>query len=873
MYIPDKLFAIILIGNFLIDSYTIANGVHFKNIFHNHLRYNYFKAKNKNKNQPSVANKLKNSTYMPYGKNMNEHANFSTNGKFKMKTIASNFDDNSDGLRSLVSAGGQFKDKSDYICLLEHIKSAQLWWTYSNGTLRVAEPNTSIDISHLNLHTDVRLYAALQNKLTALGHKKEIVIFSGAYNNLTSVPYKTLQTISKHLLYLTISGNNFPLSSLNTRTDDLVAWATFPSLPKLIELDLSHCGIEYILPSVFQNVPNLQKLFMSHNKFFALSFDTFVKIPYLEYLDISFNNYESTRPNLEEILHINYGITIEQYTFTFLPELKYLDLSHTKLAGSSLVAFTQLSGKLKYLSLCYTDLPVIGNELFKSTVLEGLDLSGNTYAANNIMDNAFQGVSDTLLYLFFERSNLKNLRWVERLGKLLILSLAGNNINTISFDTFRSLHDVELLDLSSNHVGNWYSRVFIENVNLKALNLRDNNINIVTTEMLKDFNTLDYLSLGHNNFICDCMLKDIVDIAIANYYNSDCDQFGKRRMEKLSKEIQPRSSEFWIASSKYFSKSEDDSLQIEKRKTARRRFKIHLTAGSKANYAIRPLHLPNIETIAPIYDKLNGTSPRFQLFDYEEEHYWCFNETERRTVITLNCQQSSIVEEITNYLHSLTIYVSISIGTVIVLVLVAILIYFKRWHLFYYYTSLRSATLLSRAFKKRADKFIISAHNCPNMIYDLFISYCQSDRNWILQELLPNIEDTNEISLCLHERDFQIGVTILDNIMSCMDRSRAIMLLISSNFLLSHWCQFEMYLAQHSIFDASKNHLIIVFLEDIPKDKRPKTLQYLMQIKTYIKWPSDGKNTTKLSEERKIFWKRLKRALINIGLNPVESKA
>uniref|UniRef100_A0A1A9V422 TIR domain-containing protein n=1 Tax=Glossina austeni TaxID=7395 RepID=A0A1A9V422_GLOAU len=811
MYIPDKLFTIILVGNFLIDSYTIANGVHFKNIFHKHLHYNYFKAKNKNINQPSVANKLKNLTYMPYGKNMNEHANFSTSGEFKMKTIASNFDDNSDSLRSLVSAAGQFKDKSDYICLLEYIKSAHLWWTYSNGTLRVTEPNTSIDISHLNLHTDVRLYAALQNKLIALGHKKNIVIFSGAYNNLTSVPYKTLQSISKDLLYLTISGNNFPLFSSHTRTD--------------------------------------------------------------EYLDISFNNYKSTRPNLEEILHINYGISIEQFTFRFLPELKYLDLSHTKLAGSSLVAFTQLSGKLKYLSLCYTDLPVIGNELFKSTVLEGLDLSGNTYAANNIMDNAFQGVSDTLLYLYFERSNLKNLRWIKRLGKLLILSLAGNNINTISFDTFRSLHDVELLDLSSNHVGNWYSRVFIENVNLKALNLRDNNINIVTTEMLKDFNTLDYLSLGHNNFICDCMLKDIVDIAIANYYNSDCEQFGKRRMKESSKEIQPRPSEFWIMRSKYFSKAEDDSLQIEKRKTARRRFKIHLTAGSKSLYAMRPLHLPNIETIAPIYDKLNGTSPRFQLFDYEEDHYWCFNETERRTIITLNCQQSSIVEEITNYLHSLTIYVSISIGTVIVLVLVAILIYFIRWHLFYYYTSLRSATLLSRAFKKRADKFIISAHNCPNMIYDLFISYCQSDRNWILQELLPNIEDTNEISLCLHERDFQIGVTILDNIMSCMDRSRAIMLLISSNFLLSHWCQFEMYLAQHSIFDASKNHLIIVFLEDIPKVKRPKTLQYLMQIKTYIKWPRDGKNTTRLSEERKIFWKRLKRALINIGLNPVESKA
>lgn len=64
-----------------------------------------------------------------------------------------------------------------------------------------------------------------------------------------------------------------------------------------------------------------------------------------------------------------------------------------------------------------------------------------------------------------------------------------------------------------------------------------------------------------------------------------------------------------------------------------------------------------------------------------------------------------------------------------------------------------------------------------------------------------------------------------------------------------------------------------MLLEDIPKRKRPKTLHYLMKTKTYIKWPFNELTTDNLGfridkddlhiqEERKVFWKRLTRALV-----------
>lgn len=40
--------------------------------------------------------------------------------------------------------------------------------------------------------------------------------------------------------------------------------------------------------------------------------------------------------------------------------------------------------------------------------------------------------------------------------------------------------------------------------------------------------------------------------------------------------------------------------------------------------------------------------------------------------------------------------------------------------------------------------------------YDAFISYCNEDRAWVLDYFLPHVEQDCNISVCLHERDFQV---------------------------------------------------------------------------------------------------------------------
>jgi hypothetical protein len=73
-----------------------------------------------------------------------------------------------------------------------------------------------------------------------------------------------------------------------------------------------------------------------------------------------------------------------------------------------------------------------------------------------------------------------------------------------------------------------------------------------------------------------------------------------------------------------------------------------------------------------------------------------------------------------------------------------------------------------------------------------------------------------------------------------------------------------MHLAQHRLLETRRDQLILVLLEDIPKSKQPKTLSYLMKTKTYIVWPTDPK-------ERKKFWSRLKKSIINSDWESDES--
>ncbi|KAI5611696.1 toll-like receptor 13 isoform X1 [Silurus asotus] len=138
--------------------------------------------------------------------------------------------------------------------------------------------------------------------------------------------------------------------------------------------------------------------------------------------------------------------------------------------------------------------------------------------------------------------------------------------------------------------------------------------------------------------------------------------------------------------------------------------------------------------------------------------------------------------------------------------------------------------------------------------YDVFVSYSGMDERWVTDELLPNLERRGPpfLRVCLHSRDFSLGVDIVENITESLYKSRHTLCLLSRHYLRSKWCSLEMKLATHRLLVEQRDVLIVVFLEKIsPKQiSAHHRLARIVKWKTYIDWPEEP-------QQQMVFWDRL----------------
>ncbi|XP_052000186.1 toll-like receptor 13 [Xyrauchen texanus] len=144
--------------------------------------------------------------------------------------------------------------------------------------------------------------------------------------------------------------------------------------------------------------------------------------------------------------------------------------------------------------------------------------------------------------------------------------------------------------------------------------------------------------------------------------------------------------------------------------------------------------------------------------------------------------------------------------------------------------------------------------------YDAFISYNSADENWVMEQLLPNLEGSL-FQLCLHHRDFELGRDIVDNIVAAVYSSRKTICVVSQSFLRSEWCSLEIQLASYRLFQEMQDVLLLVFLEPIPERQLSTyhRMRKVMLKKTYLQWP--GSNCYDPASAKELFWSQLKRAL------------
>ena len=147
--------------------------------------------------------------------------------------------------------------------------------------------------------------------------------------------------------------------------------------------------------------------------------------------------------------------------------------------------------------------------------------------------------------------------------------------------------------------------------------------------------------------------------------------------------------------------------------------------------------------------------------------------------------------------------------------------------------------------------------------FDAFVLYhFDSDNDFVIDKLLPELEETRDFTLCIHSRDFTPGRDIKENIEESIKCSNSAIIVMSQGFVDSMWCKEEFtHCYIENMNDAALNLFVIMM----------QPAETLINISPYIKTFFANKTYLKV-DDQELFTKLathlgISRKLGNQGLN------
>ncbi|XP_071114799.1 toll-like receptor 4 [Haliotis cracherodii] len=139
--------------------------------------------------------------------------------------------------------------------------------------------------------------------------------------------------------------------------------------------------------------------------------------------------------------------------------------------------------------------------------------------------------------------------------------------------------------------------------------------------------------------------------------------------------------------------------------------------------------------------------------------------------------------------------------------------------------------------------------NIQDYTFDAYVILSDEDEDWVVDEMIPKLEEQHQLKLCIPNRDFCSGY-ILDNIDSAIQTSRHIIVVLSPSFADSDWCQASLMMAQTFVLDTRANPLITVLLGEPDARNLSHSLHKLLRDTAHITWGEED-------DARETFWGRL----------------
>lgn len=658
----------------------------------------------------------------------------------------------------------------------------------------------------------------------------------------------------------------------------------FPvSLPQNIRyLDISRNAIETVNETSLSNYKAIHNISLSANRLKSIELGSFLNSRYLTHLDVS-NNQELTLEVLVNISHdISYSTSIRvlnlesvqcTYGVSFIiwkyhisdlknTQLEQLNLASNRINSLELGVLSTLPKSLKHLNLAnnvlsfgfyiiefgslhslitmnvsfqskfhqlkYKDFFNVCNDsrtrqignygsshsivtdsnktkisLVSSTVrlyippsLEIFYFHDNMYKMT-LEKFAFSSKGPPkITHLYFQNNIIYQLNGpISGANSVRYMDLSNNFCNFISDYFFDDLKNLSYLDLSQNVLGKVLEddnsgNTFRNLVNLTTLNLRSNRIFRLPPAIFRNLNQLETLVISDNS------LSEF-SVPIGN-------------MQRL-KRLDLSNNQLLFLDEK--TRNAIDSLSRKKI--------LHVNVTGNRLACI-------CEQMEFLKWMAKSKNVKFMQFD----DYLCtFRNSFKANFSGIDNLVQVMEKHCASYIVTIVILTSLIFITLTTIF--GRILYRYRWKLRYMYYVARE--------RYRDNVENLDGTTGSSFHFDAFVSYAEKDRRFVIK-LVKQLEKEHNLKLCIHHRDFIPGTGIAENITNAIHNSRRTVTIMTSHFLDSYWCMFELNMARmEAIYSRNgENILILVVLEKLAIANLPFSFIDLIESNSYQEFPENG---------------------------------
>uniref|UniRef100_A0A8W8P063 TIR domain-containing protein n=1 Tax=Magallana gigas TaxID=29159 RepID=A0A8W8P063_MAGGI len=417
----------------------------------------------------------------------------------------------------------------------------------------------------------------------------------------------------------------------------------------------------------------------------------------------------------------------------------------------------------------------------------------------DISENSLEYIGKTDLANYSKLQNLTNSIIYELNGPILginsvkYLDLSNNFCRYISNHFFDGIQNVSYLDLSKNALGevlgsDHHGQIFRNLANLTVLKLARNRITQLPSAIFRNLYKLEILNLSYNSLSeFSASLENMKRLKLLDLSNNQLSSLNAKTRNTID----------------YLSKTQ----------------KLFVNLGHNKWMC----NCENLEFLQWMQFSKN-------VVFFDLDNFICTYEKTRFRFSDIDKLLQDLEKQCSSYI--ITIVIMTSLIIVFITTTFWRILYRYRWKLRYMYYVAREKY---RDNVQRPDNTGNSAY-----YFDAFVSYADKDRRFVI-ELVKRLETDHNLKLCIHHRDFIPGTGVADNITNAIHNSRRTVAIMTSHFLESYWCMFELNMARmEEIYSRNgENVSFLVVLEKLAIAKIPFSFMDLIENRSYLEYPEN----------------------------------